>query len=394
MIKTDIHKKIISNKSQLNAWFAEKEKEVFFPFYSSVDLRDSGSKIVPVDANLFPAGFNNICEVDRDNIPPIMSQYIQQFYGTQKKIILLTEEHSQNLYYWDNVYMLKEMLNGSAGSVVVCVPGKNISQPTTITSASGQEIHVHLLNQSLDSTGLIISNNDFSAHYEVPAHIPLNPSPQLGWKYRRKDRFFKEYNSLAVEFAQIIQIHPWHLTIKTELFEPFNLEDPSSLKKLKSSLSEFLKNLKPSYEKISETPFAFLKNNSGTYGLGITSVQSPHEIDQWNYKTKKKMKSAKGGRKITQLILQEGIPTILHPSGGSAEPVIYTVGSQLIGGFLRTHKIKGAKENLNSPGAVYKKLCISDLKVQVEGKLEENVYGWVARLAVLALGFEIKNSQL
>lgn len=390
MIKTDIHKKIIANKASLNAWFAKKEKEVFFPFYSSVDLRDSGSKIVPVDANLFPAGFNNICEVDRENIPPIMNQYIQQHYGVQKKIILLTEEHRRNLYYWDNVYVLKEFLSHSAPSVVVCVPGKNITQPSVITNAGGQEVQIHILNQSLDSANLIISNNDFSTSCQIPSHIPLNPSPQMGWKYRRKDCFFKEYNSLAVEFSNIIQIDPWHLTIKTELFEPFNLDDPSSLKKLKDSLSEFLKDLRPFYEKTSETPFAFLKNNSGTYGLGITSVQSSSEIDQWNYKTKKKMKAAKGGRKVTQLILQEGIPTILQPSGGSAEPVIYTAGSHLIGGFLRTHKIKGAKENLNSPGAVYKKLCISDLKVQVEGKLEENVYGWAARLAVLALGFEIK----
>ncbi len=105
------------------------------------------------------------------------------------------------------------------------------------------------------------------------------------------------------------------------------------------------------------------------------------------------MKAAKGGRKVNQLIIQEGIPTILNQKGGRAEPVIYMLGSQLIGGFLRVHKAKGSRENLNSPGAVYRKLCISDLKVQVEGKNEENVYGWIARLTLLALGFEIKHQE-
>ena len=389
MIKDTLHKQILSKKSSLHSWFSEKEKEIFFPFYSSVDLRDSGSKIVPVDANLFPAGFNNICEFDRENIPSIMKEYIQKNYGEVQKIALLTEEHTQNLYYWDNVSTLQAMIEGSGAEVCICVPGKQITKPLTLITAGGKNVSIELLSDHLQTTNLIISNNDFSSSYNIPDHIPLNPSPKMGWKCRRKDQFFREYNALAVEFSKLIEVDPWHLTIKTELFEPFNLDDPSSLKNLKTSLSAFLKSLQPAYEKRAEVPFAFLKNNSGTYGLGVTSLQSAEEIDQWNYKTKKKMKTAKGGRKVTQLILQEGVPTILHKEG-TAEPVIYVSGSQLIGGFLRTHKTKGVRENLNSPGAVYKKLCISDLKVQVEGKDAENVYGWIARLAVLALGFEIK----
>ena len=103
------------------------------------------------------------------------------------------------------------------------------------------------------------------------------------------------------------------------------------------------------------------------------------------------MKAAKEGQKINQLILQEGIPTILNQSQGSAEPVIYTIGSELIGGFLRVHEKKGTRGNLNSPGAVFKQLCMSDLKIRVAGKNEENVYGWITRLSLLALALEIKH---
>ena len=57
------------------------------------------------------------------------------------------------------------------------------------------------------------------------------------------------------------------------------------------------------------------------------------------------------------------------------------------------HQKKGVRENLNSPGSVFKQLCMSDLKIQIEGKNEENVYGWVARISLLALALEIKKSQ-
>jgi glutamate--cysteine ligase len=88
------------------------------------------------------------------------------------------------------------------------------------------------------------------------------------------------------------------------------------------------------------------------------------------------------------VILQEGIPTNVSADGDVAEPAIYLIGNKLAGGFLRTHKEKGRIENLNSPGAVFKRLCMSDLMVDVEGNRLENVYGWVARLNALAIGLE------
>ena len=66
MIQDLIHKKIVENCEAVETWFSEKRKGLAFPVYSSYDIRDSGHKIAPVDANIFPAGFNNICQQDKD----------------------------------------------------------------------------------------------------------------------------------------------------------------------------------------------------------------------------------------------------------------------------------------------------------------------------------------
>jgi glutamate--cysteine ligase len=135
----------------------------------------------------------------------------------------------------------------------------------------------------------------------------------------------------------------------------------------------------------------FVKNNSGTYGMGIVSVRSGEELRQLSSKELKKMGYAKGGNVVHDVVLQEGIPTLVTGSEGeTAEPAIYMIGCQLAGGFLRAHKQKGPIDNLNSPGAVFKRLCMSDLMVDVEGSRLENVYGWVARLNMLAIGLESK----
>ena len=85
------------------------------------------------------------------------------------------------------------------------------------------------------------------------------------------------------------------------------------------------------------------------------------------------------------MIIQEGIPSVLKKDEATAEPVLYMIGDELAGGFLRTHEKKNSYQSLNSPGAVYKRLCLSDLKVRAEGCVPENVYGWLAKIGLLAI---------
>jgi glutamate--cysteine ligase len=83
----------------------------------------------------------------------------------------------------------------------------------------------------------------------------------------------------------------------------------------------------------------------------------------------------------------------------AAEPVIYLVGGELIGGFLRTNQEKGDEENLNSAGMAFRKLCMTDLKMLDEDPDEvskaahdsvlELVYGSIAQISALAAGREL-----
>ncbi len=396
MIKDLLHQKIVKSYDMVQSWFDGKSQGLSFPFYSSFDLRDSSMKISPVDANLFPAGFNNICEMDKESAIPLCQAYLKKHFPKVRNIILLAEEHTNSPFYWDNIHSLRTLLQQSGVlSVCVCVPGRNIKDRLVLSSACGHSIEIFLLKDKIDTAELIISNNDFSVDYQLNPPIPISPPVFAGWNTRRKHSFFKEYNLLAEEFAGLIQVQPEYLTIKTKRFTEFDPNDPQCLKKLQEEVDIFLSELGTTYKKNlykqnEQKPFVFLKNNSGTYGLGMTTITSARDIENWNYKIKKKMKAAKGGEKVSELIIQEGITSWLKREGAVAEPVIYLIGRQITGGFLRTHKEKGMRDNLNSPGAVYRTLCISDLEIEVEGKPMENVYGWIAHLGGLALAYEMK----
>lgn len=399
----ELHRKIVENSDKVQTWFKSKNQSLPFPFYSSFDLRDAGFKMVPVDANIFPAGFNNICAIDRDSAVDVAKIFLDSHYSPEtKKIVLLTEEHTQNPYYWDNVLALQAMLTGAGRDVRLAIP-RALQAPLLLTSASGGTAEVFSATRvgvGIDIDGfkpdLIISNNDFSNEYEEWAkglETAMNPPKELGWYRRRKDRFFKIYNQLAGEFCELLQVDPWILQVETDVFEHFDVDDEESRDKLAAKAQVLYDRIKSKYKMhgIDRDPFLFVKNNSGTYGLGVVQVKSPDEIKGWNYKSRKRMKAAKGGREITEVIIQEGVPTTTSSDGGqTAEPVIYMIGCQLAGGFLRVHGEKSAEESLNSPGAVYQRLCVSDLQVKMEGCPQENSYGWLAKLSFLSVALEAK----
>ena len=56
----NIHENVIDHHQQIESWFRNQWLKYPAPFYSSIDIRNSGFKISPVDTNLFPAGFNNL----------------------------------------------------------------------------------------------------------------------------------------------------------------------------------------------------------------------------------------------------------------------------------------------------------------------------------------------
>jgi glutamate--cysteine ligase len=392
-----LHEKFLSKSDDICDWFQKKTGEAKYPIYSSYDIRDAGYKMANVDANIYPAGFNNICPADKETSPELFKKYITAHYKDVKRVLLVPEEHTGNAFYWENAITIKELME-QAGYEVRVGFAKNLEGPTEMVSATGKKLPVEsaMPGSSLIASykpDLIVSNNDFSDPHEEwgqAMSIPMNPPRELGWYQRKKSRYFKHYNDLVSEFFSVVGEDPFSFRVETEEFAHFDINSEDSRKELADRVDNFLEKLRQEYSRrgIEQNPFVFVKNNSGTYGLAVIKVESGKDVLEWTYKSRKKMKAAKGGRDVEEVIIQEGIPSVVKADGATAEPVIYMVGCELAGGFLRTHLEKTDTESLNSPGAVYKRLCVSDLSVRPEKCPSENVYGWSAKLGLLAISKE------
>src|SRR5690606_1981582 len=140
---------------------------------------------------------------------------------------------------------------------------------------------------------------------------PILPSHHLGWHTRKKSEHFKYYNRLAREFAEIVGLDPWIFTIETEEVADVNFGEEIGLDRVAEVTDQVLKKTQIAYDRqgIKTEPFVFVKNNAGTYGIGIMVVHSADEIRNMNRRAKNKMSVGKNKRAIDSIAVQEGVPT-------------------------------------------------------------------------------------
>ena len=150
-----------------------------------------------------------------------------------EKILILPESHTENKFYLENLFYLKSILEDAGFEIEL---GRYTDDPTVYELTTASEKHVteyQILRQGnviKTSHGFtpdwIILNNDFSQGYpQILDGVtqPIFPPFKLGWYTRKKSTHFEFYNQLATEFANLIGLDPWSLTIDSR-----PVQNPSS----------------------------------------------------------------------------------------------------------------------------------------------------------------------
>ena len=127
-------------QEEIESWLSEKRKESAPFFYTSVDLRHSGRRLVPVDTNLFPAGFNNLSPRARARASNTIARFIEEDYPSAKRVLIIPENHTRNLGYLENLHVLKSLLEHGGSEVRIGSFIAEMHAPLTLETGSGATI--------------------------------------------------------------------------------------------------------------------------------------------------------------------------------------------------------------------------------------------------------------
>jgi glutamate--cysteine ligase len=370
---------VLNKQTQINQWLTQLESKADLPFYSSVDIRDAGFKMAFIDTNLFPAGFNNLCQLALSDASTTFKKAIFHRVANAKRLLMIIEEHTRNTWYLENVYVLEQLMKSAGFEVIIAsfltpdlILNPDITPYITLDTAKNNPINLYCLHTLLEDVktkktafDLIILNHDLTTGIPdilAQTQIPIYPSIQAGWHSRLKSNHFSVANTLLDEFASMIGIDSWFFSCLYTAVESVDINDPSDRERLKHSATRLFDQIQQKYDThhINKKPFVFLKADSGTYGMGVIPIESPEDILKFNRKARNNLTKGKNSRKIGRFILQEGVPSIGTVDGLVSEVCIYQVANQFVGGFYRLNNQKNDRENLNSKGMIFRKMCVGD----------------------------------
>ncbi|MBI5448081.1 MAG: glutamate--cysteine ligase [Gammaproteobacteria bacterium] len=406
-----LEKLFLDNHATIEHWIRHQLKKTPPPFYASVDIRNAGFKIAPVDTNLFPAGFNNLNLEFMPLLIQATATALSHYYPWCQRLLLVPENHTRNPFYWQSLTRLYEVLY-QAGYEVRVASWKPLQQ--TLHTSLGKEVPVELLERRENKLVLpdfipcaILLNNDLSEGvpdiFKGITQVFLPPL-KLGWASRLKSHHFSFYRQVSQEFAEFLNVDPW-------LINPYFTEchDIDFMKKegeprLATQVDHILSLIKKKYQEyhIDQKPFVIIKADSGTYGMGIMTALSAEEVTHLNRKQRSKMSASKSGKTVEHVLIQEGVYTqeTWGEVSAVAEPVVYMMGSHVVGGFYRIHQDRGPNENLNAPGMRFEPLAFTTACNHPHPQLTLTecpnrfyAYGVIARLALIAASRELAEAQ-
>ena len=106
----DLETHILANQTEIEHWFRSQWILYRAPFYSSVDLRNAGFKVAPVDTNLFPAGFNNLNPAFLPLCVHAVQAAIEHLCPQARRLIIVPESHTRNKFYLENLATLQAII--------------------------------------------------------------------------------------------------------------------------------------------------------------------------------------------------------------------------------------------------------------------------------------------
>ena len=406
----ELEQRLLDTMPAIERWFRLEWMEHTPPFYTSVDVRNAGFKLAPVDTDFYPKGWNNLSPEMLPMAVQAAMAAIEKICPEARNLLIIPENGTHNTFYLSNLAQLRRIFHMAGLNVRIGSIAANLKKSTTVELPGGESITIEPVLRHKGRIGVkdfdpctILLNNDLAAG--IPGILEdlhqqyLLPPLHASWATRRKSTHFACYEEIAKRFGKLIGIDPWLINPLYERCGEADLADSAGVATLAEHVEATLAKVRRKYKEygIKEKPFVIVKADNSSSGMGLMTVRDAKQLPALAARSLSLDPSQGSAR---QWIVQEGVLTHERMNDAVAEPVVYMMDRYVVGGFYRIHAERGIDENLSAPGSLYVPLAfgrstqLPQLGVR-PGASEPNrfyMYGVVGRLAMLAASYELEQT--
>ena len=407
----ELEQRVLDSMPAIERWFRLEWMEHTPPFYSSVDVRNAGFKLAPVDTNLFPSGWNHLTPEMLPLAVQAAMAAIEKICPEARNLLVIPENHATSTSYLASLAQLQRIFQMAGLNVRLGSIDPAIKKTTTLALPEGGSIALEPVIRGKRRLGVkdfdpctILLNNDLSAG--VPGILEeiyeqyVLPPLHAGWSTRRKSTHFKCYEEVAKRMGKLLGIDPWLINPLFEKCGAVNLAQGVGLECLSTQVDTLLAKIRRKYKEygIKEKPYVVIKADNGAHGMGILTVRDAKELPALSLKTQHPASGTRSAPAPQDILIQEGVLTKERMNDAVAEPVVYMMDRYVVGGFYRIHAGQGIDEDLSAPGSDFVPLAFEHsthlpqpgVRPGASAPNRFYMYGVVGRLAMLAASYELE----
>ncbi len=406
----ELEQRILDATPVIERWFRLEWMEHTPPLYCSVDIRNAGFKLAPVDTNLYPDGWHNLSPEVLPLAVQAAQAAIEKICPEARNLLIVPENGKQSSFYLASLQRLQEIFRMAGLNVRFGSIDPAVKRSSQLSLPDGEKLTLEPAQRTRYRVGLkhfdpctILLNNDLAAG--APGILEdlhdqyLLPPLQAGWTIRRKSRHFQCYEEVSKRFGKLIGVDPWLINPMFSSCGELDIREPDGAECLRTHVDALLTKVRRKYKEygINEKPFVVVKADQGAHGMGIMTVRDVRDLEQLG---RKPARGKAGAAAVPrgEVIIQEGVLTNERIHDAVAEPVVYMIDRYVVGGFYRVHAERGVDENLNAPGARFVPLAFAGgaqlprpgAKGAASAPNRFYMYGVIGRLAMVAASYELE----
>jgi glutamate--cysteine ligase len=405
----ELEQRVLDSMPAIERWFRLEWMEHTPPFYCSVDVRNAGFKLAPVDTDLFPRGWHNLTPSMLPLAVQAAMAAIEKICPEARNLLIIPENDVRSTFYLSNLAQMRRIFHMAGLNVRLGSISPDLKKATTLKLPDGETLTLEPVIRTRGRVGVkdfdpctILLNNDLVAG--VPGILEdlheqyLLPPLHASWSSRRRSTHFKTYEEVAKRFGKLIGVDPWLINPMFDRCGGVDLGTDDGIEVLTVRVDTLLAKVKKKYKEfgIKEKPFVVVKADNLGDSAGLMSVREAKDVPA----LAKKACSVAGNpfQGTQELILQEGVLTLERMNDAVAEPVVYMMDRYVVGGFYRIHAERGIDEDLNAPGSSFVPLAFDQsthlpqpgVRPGASAPNRFYMYGVIGRLAMLAASYELE----
>ncbi len=405
----ELEQRILDSMPAIERWFRLEWMEHTPAFYCSVDVRNAGFKLAPVDTDLYPAGWNNLTQPMLPLAVQAAMAAIEKICPEARNLLIIPDNNIRNTFYLSNLARLRSVFHMAGLNVRIGSINPEVKKSTTLELPGGESITLEPVVRLKGRLGVkdfdpctILLNNDLVAG--VPGILEdlheqyLLPPLHASWTTRRKSTHFRTYEEVSKRFGKLIGVDPWLINPMFDKCGVLDLSRSADVDTLTARVDGLLLKVKKKYKEygIKEKPFIVIKADNRGSSAGLMTLRDARDVPTMIQKCSAPAKGA--GLGAPELILQEGVLTNERMNDAVAEPVVYMMDRYVVGGFYRIHAERGVDEDLSAPGSSFVPLAFAEsthlpqpgVRPGASAPNRFYMYGVIGRLAMLAASYELE----